>query len=261
MLQTAADRSKLAVPSRPSCRLHWKEKLAPYTSVLAAAAWSHLKSQVRLQSQYFGFAQHRPPLCDKTHKADVKISELLIYFLAPSSLSLRACRRGVHKAGGALWNDLICRSSLVMNSRTCSISSSRPSQSNEDSNLCLIPKLECVGGGKKNNNKTTLNVNPHFYCKHLARRHIFPQSAVDICFCYPINLCTCNNTVQWNLCIHKACHWKAQFSMNADWLWSPGCCNKTWASGPNFYFEIIKIASFFSGVAMVILSCSNAILI
>lgn len=105
------------------------------------------------------------------------------------------------------------------------------------------------------------NVNPRLFCKHLARRQIFPQSHVDIRFCYPVNLCTCNNSVQWNLCIHKACHWEAQLPMNADWWRSPGCCNKTWASGPNFYFEIIKIASFFSAVTMVILSCSNAILI
>lgn len=108
----------------------------------------------------------------------------------------------------------------------------------------------------------TVNVDPRLFCKHLERRQIspVPQSPTGVRFSYPDNLCTCNNSVQWNLRIHKACHWKAQLPMNADW-WSPGCCNKTWASGPNFYFEIIKIASFFSGVTMVILSCSNAILI
>lgn len=64
----------------------------------------------------------------------------------------------------------------------------------------------------------------------------------------------------WNLYIHKTCDWKAMLQMNTDW-WSIGCCNKTWASGSDFYFEIIRIASFFTGVTMVMLSCSNVILI
>lgn len=42
---------------------------------------------------------------------------------------------------------------------------------------------------------------------------------------------------------------------------SVSCCNKTWASGSDFYFEIIRIASFFTSVTMVILSCSDVILI
>lgn len=66
--------------------------------------------------------------------------------------------------------------------------------------------------------------------------------------------------VQWNLYFHKACDWKAMLQMNTDWR-SVGCCNKTWASGSDFYFEIIRTASFFTSVTMVILSCSNLILI
>lgn len=48
----------------------------------------------------------------------------------------------MHVAGAALRNDLIRRSSLVMNSGTCSVSSSRPSQHVEGSNLGLVPGVK-----------------------------------------------------------------------------------------------------------------------
>lgn len=87
-----------------------------------------------------------------------------------------------------------------------------------------------------------------------------PQLLINLWSLLLVNVRSCYHPVQWNLYIHKACDWKAMLHANTDWR-PVGCCNKTWASGSDFYFEIIGIASFFTSVTMVILSCSDVILI